>query len=93
MRETVIRKVAMTLSLARGQQWKRFPTAREVLRQARFEELAEKIVTQVEIGMLDFRWREPPASQPRLPANGSSPRFIGHDPSRPRASPQAASDF
>jgi hypothetical protein len=91
MRDTVIRKVAMTLSLARGQQWQRFPTAREVLRQARFEDLAEKIVTQVEMGMLDFRWREPPTSRPRLPAASSSP--VASDPARPRPSSQAASDF
>jgi hypothetical protein len=66
MRDTTIRAVAMTLSVARGQEWQDFPTARQVLRQARFEELAEKIVTQVETGMLDFRWREPSASRPPL---------------------------
>jgi hypothetical protein len=62
MRDTTIRIVAMTLSLARGQQWQAFPTARQVVRQARFVELAEKIVTQVEAGMLDFRWRELPTA-------------------------------
>ena len=66
MRDTTIRAVAMMLSLARGQKWHDFPTARQVLRQARFEELAEKIVTQVESGMLDFRWRERPKSRPSL---------------------------
>ena len=64
MRDTTIRAVAMMLSVARGQKWQDFPTARQVLRQARFEELAEKIVTQVESGMLDFRWRERPKSRP-----------------------------
>jgi hypothetical protein len=64
MRDTTIRAVAMMLSVARGQKWQDFPTARQVLRQARFEELAEKIVTRVEDGMLDFRWRERTKSRP-----------------------------
>jgi hypothetical protein len=68
MRDTTIRIVAMMLSLARGQKWQAFPTARQVLRQARFEELAEKIVAQVETGMLDFRWGEPPTSRPIQPS-------------------------
>ncbi len=69
MRATTIRMIAMTLSLARGQRWEPFPTARQVSRQARFEELAEKIVAQVEAGMLDFRWREPPTSPPIQPSD------------------------